>query len=308
MTQTIQAPSTAAITTGGRRTRGARDRALPAYYWMVVPAVLLFVALHTVPVIVGVFFSFTNYAGFGEWDLVGLGNYIALFQDERVLQSYAFSFGVAIVATVLTNVFSLAIAVGLNAKIPLQRTFRGVYFVPYVLAVLIVGYVFQYIFANSLPALLPQVPVIGENILANGDWAWVAIVVLAVWQACAFAIIIYLAGLQTIPTELYEAASLDGATPSRQFWSVTFPLISSFFTINMVLSLKNFLQVFDPIIALTNGGPGTSTESITFLIYRGGFQGGEYAYQSANAVIFVIVIVLVSLVQFRVLQRREADF
>ncbi len=131
---------------------------------------------------------------------------------------------------------------------------------------------------------------------------------LAVWQSCAFAIIIYLSGLQTIPAELYEAASLDGAKPWRQFTSITFPLISAFFTINVVLSLKGFLQVFDPIVALTNGGPGTSTESVTLLIFRGGFSGGEFAYQTANAVIFFIVITIVSLFQFRVLQRREADF
>ena len=108
--------------------------------------------------------------------------------------------------------------------------------------------------------------------------------------------------------ELYEAASLDGAKPWRQFRSITFPLISAFFTINVVLSLKGFLQVFDPIVALTNGGPGTATESVTLLIFRGGFSGGEFAYQTANAVIFFIVITIVSLFQFRVLQRREADF
>ena len=125
-----------------------------------------------------------------------------------------------------------------------------------------------------------------------GTWAWTAIVALAVWQACAFAIIIYLSGLQTIPGELYEAASIDGAQPWRQFTSITFPLISAFFT----------------IIALTNGGPGTATESVTLLIFRGGFSGGEFAYQTANAVIFFIVITIVSLFQFRVLQRREADF
>ena len=128
------------------------------------------------------------------------------------------------------------------------------------------------------------------------------------WQACAFAIIIYLSGLQTIPAELYEAASIDGASPWRQFTAITFPLIGAFFTINVVLSLKGFLQVFDPIVALTNGGPGTATESVTLLIFRGGFSGGEFAYQTANAVIFFIVITIVSLFQFRVLQRREADF
>jgi raffinose/stachyose/melibiose transport system permease protein len=132
-------------------------------------------------------------------------------------------------------------------------------------------------------------------------------VVLAVWQAAAFAIIIYLAGLQTIPADVYEAASIDGAGAWRQFWSVTFPLIAAFFTINMVLSLKNFMMVFDHVVAMTNGGPGTSTESISLVIYRGGFQGGEFAYQTANAVMYFVIIVLVSFFQLRILQRREVS-
>ncbi|MCK8608346.1 sugar ABC transporter permease [Agromyces sp. C10] len=288
--------------------RSDSRRAAPAYYWMVWPAVIAFAAFHTLPVLVGIFFSFTNYAGYGAWNFVGLSNYANLFGDERVLQAYGFSFLFAIVATILTNVFSLAIALGLNAKIVGRNFFRGVFFVPYVLAILVIGYVFQFFFANSLPQILSGIPVFRDNILTNPDLAWTAIVVLAVWQACAFAIIIYLSGLQTIPGELYEAASIDGAGSWRQFRSITFPLIGAFFTINVVLSLKSFLQVFDPIVALTNGGPGTSTESVTLLIFKGGFSGGEFAYQTANAVIFFIVITVVSLFQFRVLQRREAEF
>jgi len=309
LTQAVRTSSTG----GTKRRRATRTRvesrrAMPAFYWMVWPAVIAFAAFHTLPVLIGIFFSFTNYAGYGAWNFVGLSNYANLFRDDRVLAAYGFSFLFAIVATILTNVISLAIALGLNAKIVGRNFFRGVYFVPYVLAILVIGYVFQFFFSNSLPKILSGIPLFRDNILTSPDWAWTAIVVLAVWQACAFAIIIYLSGLQTIPGELYEAASLDGAGAWRQFRSIIFPLIGAFFTINVVLSLKGFLQVFDPIVALTNGGPGTSTESVTLLIFRGGFSGGEFAYQTANAVIFFIVITVVSLFQFRVLQRREADF
>lgn len=290
------------------RVRSGERRAAPAFYWMVWPGVIAFAAFHTIPVLVGIFFSFTNYAGYGGWNFVGISNYINLFRDDRVLQAYGFSFLFAIVATIITNAISLALAMALNAKIRAKNFFRGVFFVPYVLAILVIGYVFQFLFGNSLPKILSGIPLFRDNILASPEWAWTAIVGLAVWQACAFTIIIYLSGLQTIPGELYEAASIDGAGAGRQFWSITFPLISAFFTINVVLSLKGFLQVFDPILALTNGGPGTSTESVTLLIFRGGFSGGEFAYQTANAVIFFIVITIISLLQFRVLQRREADF
>ncbi|WP_228479499.1 carbohydrate ABC transporter permease [Microbacterium atlanticum] len=308
LTQAVRSSSTGASGKRAARLRSDSRRAPSTYYWMVWPAVIAFAAFHTLPVVVGIFFSFTNYAGYGAWNFVGLSNYLNLFKDDRVLQAYGFSFLFAIVATILTNGFSLAIALGLNAKIKARNFFRGVYFVPYILAILVIGYVFQFFFSNSLPKILSGIPVFRDNILTNETWAWTAIVALAVWQACAFAIIIYLSGLQTIPAELYEASSLDGASPWRQFRSITFPLIGAFFTINVVLSLKGFLQVFDPIVALTNGGPGTSTESVTLLIFRGGFSGGEFAYQTANAVIFFIVITVVSLFQFRVLQRREADF
>lgn len=308
ITQAVRSTTTRDARKRATRVRSDASRALPAYYWMVWPAVIAFAAFHTLPVVVGIFFSFTNYAGYGAWNFVGLSNYVNLFRDDRVLQAYGFSFLFAIVATILTNVFSLAIALGLNAKIKARNFWRGVYFVPYILAILVIGYVFQFMFSNSLPKILSGIPLFADNILTNETWAWTAIVALAVWQACAFAIIIYLSGLQTIPSELYEASSLDGASAWRQFRSITFPLIGAFFTINVVLSLKGFLQVFDPIVALTNGGPGTATESVTLLIFRGGFSGGEFAYQTANAVIFFIVITIVSLFQFRVLQRREAEF
>ena len=309
MTEAVRASSTGGSAKGrATRTRNDAKRAMPAFYWMVWPAVIAFAAFHTLPVIVGIFFSFTNYAGYGDWNFIGLSNYVNLFKDSRVLQAYGFSFLFAIVATILTNAISLSIALGLNAKIKARNFWRGVYFVQYILSILVIGYVFQFFFSNSLPKILSGIPLFADNILTNETWAWTAIVVLAVWQACAFAIIIYLSGLQTIPAELYEAASIDGASPWRQFSAITFPLIGAFFTINVVLSLKGFLQVFDPIVSLTNGGPGTATESVTLLIFRGGFTGGEFAYQTANAVVFFIVITIVSLFQFRVLQRREADF
>jgi raffinose/stachyose/melibiose transport system permease protein len=289
--------------------RSAFTRTPRTFYWMVVPAVVIFFGLHTVPVLSGMFFSLTNYAGYGTWSLVGLSNYVNLFQDDRVLNAYGFTFGFAIVSTILVNVIALALAMGLNSRIKFQTAFRGVFFIPYVLAILIIGYVFNYLFANSLPAVLTSLGLEGlsGNLLADPDLAWIGIVITTVWQAAAFNVILYIAGLQTIPGELYEAAGIDGASSWRKFRSITFPLIGAYFTINMVLSFKSFLQVFDQIVALTNGGPGTSTESIALVIYRGGFQGGEYGYQMANAVVYLFVIILVSFIQLRFLQRREAS-
>jgi raffinose/stachyose/melibiose transport system permease protein len=281
-----------------------------AFYWMAVPALLLFVVLHTIPVATGMFFSLTDYAGYGKWNFVGLQNYVSLFKDDRVLASYGFTFLFAITATVIVNVLALGLAMLLNARIKFRTAFRGIFFIPNVLAVLIIGYVFNFIFSNSLPLLGQSLGLdwLSTSILANKDLAWLGIVSVSAWQSIAFSVILYLAGLQTIPAELYEAAGLDGASYWRQFSSITFPMIGAFFTINMVLALKGFLQAFDQIVALTNGGPGTSTESVAMVIFRGGFQGGEFGYQMANSVVYLLVIVAVSVIQLRTLQRKEADF
>jgi raffinose/stachyose/melibiose transport system permease protein len=292
-----------------KRRGPGRKRIDPMFFWMVIPAIVLFFVFHTLALLQGVFYSFTDFAGYGSYEFVGFRNYANLFRDPRIIDSYLFTFKFSIVATILTNVVALAIAVGLNAKIKARNLFRGVYFVPNILTILIVGYVFQYLFANSLPKLGESLGIesLSTNILADPNLAWLGIVVVAVWQASAFAIILYLAGLQTVPTDVYEAAAIDGASAWKQFWRITFPLIAPFFTINMVLSLKGFLQVFDLIVAMTNGGPGTSTESISLQIYRGGFEGGEFAYQMANAVIFFIVIVVFSIAQLTFLRRREVS-
>jgi raffinose/stachyose/melibiose transport system permease protein len=281
-----------------------------AYYLMVIPAALLFFAFHTFPAIQGIYYSFTNWNGMNlDYDFVGLKNYINLFKDTAVRDSYLFTFKFAIFAGVLVNIFSLAIAIGLNAKIKGRNFFRAVYFLPNILSVLIVGFIFNYVFTNIIPDLGEKyhIDFLQKNILGNADLAWIGILIVFIWQACAFNIILYLSGLQTVPHELYEASSLDGANRWQQFWKITFPVIAPFFTINMVLAMKNSLMVFDQIVAMTGGGPGTATTSISYIIYTGGLAGGEFAFQSANGVIYFIVIMAISIFQLKGLQKREMD-
>ncbi|WP_216322163.1 carbohydrate ABC transporter permease [Deinococcus aestuarii] len=293
-------------TTAPPRRRRRRDH---TYLFMALPAVLLFFVFHTYPAIQGILYSFTNFRGYGDYDFVGLRNYLQIFQDERALAAYRFTFVFAVLATVLVNIIALTVAIGLNGNIRFRNFLRGIYFLPNILSVLIVGFIFNYLFANLVPRIGEALGIaaLSRNILGDPQLAWTGILFVAVWQAAAFNIILYLAGLQTIPYDLYEAADIDGAGTWQKFRNITFPMIAPFFTINMVLAMKGFLQVFDQIVALTGGGPGTSTESVSFLIYKGGFDGGQFAYQSANAVLFFIVLVVVSLAQTRILQRREVE-
>lgn len=272
-----------------------------------IPILALFVCFNTVPLIRGVIYSFTNFKGFGTYDWVGFRNYLDLFTDSRVGGSYIFTFKLAICATIVTNVISLILALGLNSKIRAKGFFRAAYFLPNVLGALVVGYVFQYLFTYILPAFGEMIgsKALSSSMLSSESTAWVAIMIVCCWQNIAMNTIIYISGLQTVPEDVYEAGSLDGATGWKRFRYLTFPLIIPFFTINMVLCVKNFLMVFDQIMAMTQGGPAQSTESISYLIYNNGMKGGSFGYQSANAVIFFIVIVAISAAQMSISSRKE---
>lgn len=275
---------------------------------IIIPMLVLFFTFHTFSFLKGIFYSFTDWKGYGTWDFVGIANYLKLWGDEAIGDAYKFTFKYAVCATILVNVISLLLALALNAKIRCKNALKAIYFLPYMLSALIVSFVFNFIFSNVLPDLGQKLGIgfLSTNILGQENLAWIVILVVGVWQAVAFNTIIYMSGLQTVDTDIYEASSIDGAGKWTTFWKMTFPLIAPFFTINMVLCVKNFLMVFDQIIAMTNGGPGTSTQSISVLIYKQGFSGAQYAYQSANAVIFFIVIAVISLFQTKVLEKREA--
>ncbi len=272
-----------------------------------IPILALFVCFNTIPLIRGVIYSFTNFKGFGSYDWVGFRNYMDLFTDARVGKSYLFTFKLAVVTTIVVNVISLILALALNSKIRAKSFFRGAYFLPNILGALVVGYIFNYFFTYILPAMGAMIgsDSLSKSILSNPSSAWLGIMVVCAWQAVAMNTIIYISGLQTVPEDVYEAGGLDGATGWKQFRYLTFPLIIPFFSINMVLSVKNFLMVFDQIMALTKGGPAQSTESISYLIYNNGMSGGQFGFQSANAVIFFIVIVTVSVAQMKFTGKKE---
>ncbi len=272
-----------------------------------IPILALFVCFNTIPLIRGVIYSFTNFKGFGTYDWVGFRNYADLFTDARVGKSYLFTFKLAIASTIVVNVISLILALALNGRIRAKSFFRGAYFLPNILGALVVGYIFNYFFTYILPAMGAMIgsESLSKSILSNPDSAWIGIVIVCAWQAIAMNTIIYISGLQTVPEDVYEAGGLDGATGWKQFRYLTFPLIIPFFSINMVLCVKNFLMVFDQIMALTKGGPAQSTESISYLIYNNGMSGGQFGFQSANAVIFFLVIVTVSVAQMKFTGKKE---
>jgi raffinose/stachyose/melibiose transport system permease protein len=277
----------------------------PAYLLMIIPAIALFTFFIMYPAVLGAIWSFTNYVGYGTSKFIGLANYKAAFADPTIRDSYGFTLLFAITACVVTNVVAMALALALNAKIRWRTGFRTIFFMPMVLSGLIVSYIFTFIIGTSVPiisAALHFSP-LESSILANQHLAWLGVVFVASWVAVPGAIIIYLAGLVSIPGEVYEAAVLDGATTWQTFRKITFPLLFPFFMINTILTFKTFLNVYDVVVGLTGGGPGTATTSVAQTIFNG-FFNGDYAYQMANAVIFFIITVFFAVFQLGVMRRR----
>ncbi|MCI9174386.1 MAG: sugar ABC transporter permease [Lachnospiraceae bacterium] len=274
---------------------------------MLIPVLILFFLFNTLPLLKGFYYGLTNYRGYGDYDMVGLRNFKDLFTDLRVGKSYLFTFKYAVVMTILVNLISLILALGLNREIRGKSALRGIYFVPNILGGLVVGYIFSFVFTYILPAVgeATGIGFLQNSMLASTKTAWFAIVIVGAWQGIAMNTIIYISGLQTVPAEVYEAGMIDGVSGWKKFWSLTFPLILPFFSINLVLCMKNALMVFDQIMSLTKGGPSQSTESISYLIYNNGMSGGQFGFQSANAFVFFIVIVVISFLQMRFLGGKE---
>jgi len=306
-TRTEEGPraSRSGSTTGNPRRRGVRVD--PVFHLFLLPTLALFTLSITLPAAMGVFYSFTNSIGFGEFQMVGVTNYIAMATDPAILSSYGFTMGFALVTVLVVNAIALLLAIGLTAQIRAKTALRAVFVIPMVISGIIIAFVFQFLFSNSLPAIGKALGITGlqDSILADAGTAWIGIVLVTAWQAIPSTLLIYIAGLLAIPGEVYEASALDGASGWKQLRSITLPLIAGYILINTIIGFKNFLNSYDIIVGLTNGGPGTSTRSIAMTIFTG-FTGGDYAYQMANATIFFVIAIAIALVQLRITRGKAA--
>ncbi|WOF22777.1 sugar ABC transporter permease [Microbacterium betulae] len=300
--------TTTTIVTGGDQRSTRRTRRIePISYVFLLPALILFTLAITVPGIIGILFSLTDSIGIGDWEFIGFTNYVAAFSDPAILTSFLFTFGFALVTVVVVNAIALLLAVGLTSRIRFTVALRAVFVIPMVVSGIIIAYVFQFLFQNSVPAFGSAlgIPFLESSILANPDLAWIGIVVVTAWQAIPGTLLIYIAGLLSIPGEVYEAADIDGASKRQQLLRITLPLVAGYVVINVILGFKNFLNAYDIIVGLTNGGPGTATRSISMTIIRG-FQTGDYAYQMATATLFFIVTIVIAVLQLSVTRGRSA--
>ncbi|MGR6914218.1 carbohydrate ABC transporter permease [[Actinomadura] parvosata] len=281
-----------------------------APWWFVVPAISIYLFIVVVPSANGALFSFTDWNGLRpDWSFVGLDNFAAVFSDRTALDALVNTLTLAAAATIVQNVVGLLLALGVNSLVKSRYVLRVIFFAPVVLTPLVAGYVWSFLLSPN-GAVNDALRAVGLGALAH-DWlgdpdtALYAIVLEIVWQFSGYSMVIYLAGLQAIPAEVLEAATIDGAGAWSKFRRVVLPLLNGAVVINVMLCLIGGLKQFDQVMAMTGGGPGTATETISTAIYKSAFSLGDFPFSIALAVVMTVVIAVLAAVQFRLTQKKS---
>lgn len=277
---------------------------------LTLPGLILYACLFMVPVIMGIFYSFTNWNGVSRsYDIIGLENYKKLFQDTRFLGSLGFTVTYTVLLIIGVVVISLTTALILNSNIKFPGFFKSMFFFPAVLSLMTVGLIFKEIYYRAVPMLggFLGIEALTTNILANPKLAMYGILFANIWTASAIPMVLFYAGLQNVPTDLYEAAGIDGATFWQKFKCITIPYILPTFSMVFILQLKSGLSVFDYIMALTGGGPGGATESIGVLIYKGAFEERRFGYAVSESVVLLFIIAIISFIQVKMSSNKEVS-
>ena len=306
-TRTLTVPPEARRTP---RPRGRKPLISYGHWWWALPAVVLVVAVHYAATLTGGFFAFTNWTGLGDWEFIGLDNFVRIFNDPQLLGAVWNTLFLAFGSVILTNVIGLLFALAINRTLKTRYILRTLLFMPVVLSPLAVAYVWKFIFQFNGP-LNGLFGALGleefqKVWLADPTWSIWAILITVVWQQTGFTMVIYLAGLASVPVEVEEAAALDGAGIWGRFWNVTVPAIRPSIAIATTLGIIQGLRIFDQILALTGGGPAGATETLATEIYKQAFSLGQFGFGSALALVLTVIILAFAILQQYVTRDRDA--
>lgn len=279
-----------------------------APYLFIAPAVILFAVFMVYPILASLLLSFQVREG-GDFVFAGLENYTRLFQDRLFYTALTNTFIILVVQVPIMLVLALFLAVLLNSGLGrLTGVFRVAFFLPAVTSLVAASIIFLILLNQDFGLLNYLLGLVGIDPLPwlnNGFWAKVSIILLMTWRWTGYNMVIYLAGLQGIPDELYEAAAVDGAGRWRRFISITVPQLRPVILFTVVLSTIGTLQLFDEPYVLTNGGPNNATLTIVMYLYENGFRFFDFGYASAIAYVLVVLIAVLSYFQIRL--TREAE-
>jgi raffinose/stachyose/melibiose transport system permease protein len=279
-------------------------------WWFVLPALALFAFVVLLPSARGVYYALTDWDGLSpDWSFVGLDNFTAMLDDPDAMQAIWHTLLIAVAITVIQNGFGLLLALGVNSAIKSRNVLRVFLFAPAVITPIVTAYLWRNLLGPD-GAVNSLIATVGpdswqQDWLGDPQLALWSVVLVIVWQFSGYSMVIFLAGLQSVPREIYEAAAVDGTGPVGRFWYVIRPLLAPAFTVNLMLSIIGGIKLFDQVYALTGGGPGHATDTISTLIYKDAFTLGEFGYSIALAVVLTVIVAVVSTGQYVVLARHE---
>lgn len=282
------------------------------YLLLILPAFILYTFTLVIPLLGGTFpNALTNWNLMkGTKQFVGLDNYIRLLQDKNFQQAIVFTLILGIVTIIFTNVLAFITAFFLSEKIFGGSISRAMFFLPNIISGVMVSYVWYFIFTRAIPDVGKM---LSNHFLSNigwfgtPGWAFAATTIVSVWQGTGFLMILYIAGLQTIPKDVLEAAKLDGCVGIKKIAYIELPLLMTTVTVNLFVSIANSFKAFDIPFALTGGGPGGSTQTIALDIYNDAFGSFRYGYASAKSVILFLMVAAVTLVQLWITRKKEVQ-
>lgn len=271
-------------------------------YLYILPNMILFLTFMVIPIFMSFYYSTVKWNGLGDPKFIGLENYLYIFTDDVFIKSMFNTVYYSAVTVPILMVLSLLFAVLLNNKIPLRGLIRSSIYAPAVVSTVVVGTVFIWIFQDQLGLINYIITLLGgEGINWQNDtrFAMVMIIVATIWQKTGYNMVIYLAGLQGIPTELMEAATIDGATTWQKFRYVTLPLLKNTHMFVIITSLINSFRSFDLIYTMTQGGPLNATKTIVMYVYEQAFQKNYYGRAAAAGVVLFVLMVAFTVVQMK---------
>ena len=275
-----------------------------------LPAVILVSVTIYIPFLLSGYYSLTKWNGISKNpEFIGFQNFVTIFTDtsSNFLKSILFTTRYTFVFMIVANIIALALAVALTQKFKLANLMRGVFFIPYIMSMTIVGFIWKFIFSQGFAKLFEMTGLNWLNLswLGNPNLAFYSVAFVGIWQSIGFYIVLYIAGLQAIPTDILEAATVDGASGVRRFFSIVFPMLWPSITTCVFMSLTNSLKVFDIILALTQGGPGKATSSVTLEIYREAFQNNNYGLGSAESIVYFLFVLILTQVVLKAFNKRD---
>jgi ABC-type sugar transport system permease subunit len=279
----------------------------------ILPSFILYTLFVIYPTLNSVNLSFTSWDGVSpQIKYIGFDNFIEMWNSDRVHNALKNTLIMSVSLVLLENIVAIVLAMLVDQVRWFKNLFRSIFYFPVLLSGIVMGFVWAIIFNYNFGVISQLLERIGLGILkidwlGNPDYAMLAIIITTVWKGSGYYMIIYLAGLQGIPAELNEAAAIDGANRWQQFRHITFPLLAGAMTVSVMLSMIGALKIFDQIAVMTDGGPGFATETMTYIVYKVGFGELRQGYGTALSLVLFLLILIVSLIQVKLLRKREVQ-